>query len=620
MHDALAWLDAAVRANELTEDTARNIQRWLAPAFREYHQPFLELIARRDAAELTRLFWTRIPFGTGGRRGAMAELGSATMNRRTIAESAHGLAVYVKRLTTIPSISETRPSDDDEEKPGFGNRPASDCLALVIAYDTRLRSREFAEVTASVMAAHGFRVYFYPAPRATPQLSFSVRGLGCQCGVMISASHNPPDDNGFKAYWSHGGQVLPPHDRGIIECVDAADDIPSENFAATVATGRIVMLGDDIDRQYLEAVCAQSLSSDRSIRALYTPLHGVGESSVYRVLRLAGFEGVEIFEPQRSQDGRFPNVPDHLPNPERPAAFGPAIEAAKAGGYDVVLASDPDADRIAVAVRQPDGSFACLTGNQLAALLTDYALAQRRALGTLSPEHYVLETLVTTPLVETIARSYGVDVVSELPVGFKTMAAVVEERGAERFVFATEESIGYMAGDYCRDKDAALGALWTLELAALLKRRGQTLCDRLRELYRQYGVHLEAQVSREFPGPTGVTRIAALIRRFREQPPARWGDVPLHQVRDYGRHEVRSLPDNSATAALAVSAGDLLLFDGAGGGLRLTVALRPSGTEPKIKFYIFVQAPPEADVDRSLERSQRLLNSAQLELQAWLAG
>jgi phosphoglucomutase len=594
---ALDWISDAAQRGELTEETTRNVRRWLEhPAYRETWPPLLVFIQRQDAAELTRLFWERIPFGTGGRRGPMAEIGSATINRRTIAESAHGLAEYVRR--TVP------------------NEP----LRAVIACDTRLRSREFAEVTASVLAAHGFRVFFYPAPRATPQLSFSVRRLNCHCGVMISASHNPPADNGFKAYWSHGGQVLPPHDRGIIACVDAADEIPTVDFAAAVAAGQIELLDDTLDREYVAAVAELSLSSSRTIKALYTPLHGVGESSIVPVLHAVGFREVDLFEPQCAQDGRFPNVPDHLPNPERAAVFGPAIAAAQAGGHDLVLATDPDADRIAVAVRQPSGSFVCLTGNQLAALLTDFALLRRQALGTLSPQHYVIETLVTTPLVAAIAESYGVDVVRDLPVGFKHIAATIEARGAERFVFATEESLGYLAGGYCRDKDASVGALWAMELAAELHSRGQTLCDRLRALHGQHGVHIESQLSREFTGPTGVERIQRLIRRFREQPPAQWGPLVLQQVRDYGRKEIRALPDNRVTGPLTVAAGDLLIVDTTADDCQLQIAMRPSGTEPKIKFYFFVQAPPDAKVDQRTAQCEQLQHTAQAALTEWLAG
>lgn len=600
----LEWLQAAVQRGELTPQTVAHLRKWLEqPWYRAYWPALAHLLEQRDTAELTRLFWERIPFGTGGRRGPMADLGSATMNPRTIAESAYGLAVYVRA-----SLSSAGPLPP---------------LRAAVAYDTRLRSREFAEVTASVLAAQGFTVFFYPQPRATPQLSFTVRQLHCHCGAMISASHNPPQDNGFKAYWAHGGQVLAPHDRGIIAAVDAAQEIPQGEFAAAVQAGQIVLLDDTLDRDYVAAVCALSLApSARHIRALYTPLHGVGEASVARVLRHAGFEQLHIFEPQRAPDGRFPHVPDHLPNPERTAAWEPAVNAAQSQNFDLVLASDPDADRIAVAARDAEGRFRCLTGNQLSALLCDFALAQYQQQGRLTPQHYVVTTLVTTPLVAAIARRYGVDVVRELPVGFKHMAAVVEARGAEQFVYATEESLGYMAGNYCRDKDASLGALWTMELAALLQRQGQTLWDRLHALHREYGVHLETQLTREDPGPAGQARIQALVQRFRDEPPTCWGLCRWLRLKDYGRQIVRDLHSSRVLSALAVHAGDLLIFEGQAEDCTVQLALRPSGTEPKLKFYAFVQGPPHLDSEaqrldsqaRCAAVMQNLLQTLQSEL------
>lgn len=604
-HQHLAWLQTAVQRGELTPQTVAHLRKWLEqPWYRPYWPALERLLEHRDTAELTRLFWERIPFGTGGRRGPMADLGSATINPRTIAESAYGLAVYVRE-----SLSSAGPLPP---------------LRAAVAYDTRLRSREFAEVTASVLAALGFTVYFYPQPRATPQLSFTVRQLDCHCGVMISASHNPPQDNGFKAYWAHGGQVLAPHDRGIIAAVDAAQEIPQCDFAAAVHAGQIVLLDHTLDEQYVAAVSALSLApSARNLRILYTPLHGVGESSVARVLRHAGFHQLHLFEPQRAPDGRFPNVPDHLPNPERIAAWAPAVNAAQAENFDLVLASDPDADRIAVAARDAEGRFRCLTGNQLSALLCDFALAQFQQQGRLTPQHYVVTTLVTTPLVAAVARRYGVQVVRELPVGFKHMAAVVEDRGAEHFVYATEESLGYMAGNYCRDKDASLGALWTAELAALLQSQGRSLWDRLHALHREHGVHLESQLAREDPGPAGQARIQALVQRLREQPPASWGLCRWLRLKDYGRQVVRELNPPRELGSLSVHAGDLLILEGDADDCTVQLALRPSGTEPKIKFYAFVQGPPrlasEAQRLASEARCATVLQSLLQALQSWLA-
>jgi phosphoglucomutase len=598
--NAVAALQAAVANGQLTNDTGRNAERWLIERqYRQYRPELIELIDQQQFSRLNQLFWERIPFGTGGRRGPMSSIGSATINERTIAESADCLAKYVLRYREESSRAPQPPR-------------------AVVAFDTRHRSEEFAKLTARVLAAHGFHVDFFPQPRSTPELSFAVRYLKCDTGVMISASHNPPSDNGFKAYWSTGGQVLPPHDAGIIKYVDSSTEIPLLDFERAITEERISLAGDTIDAAYVSAVCSLSLSPCRKITALYTPLHGVGETSVYRVAREAGFEGVSIFEPQRSQDGSFPNVPDHLPNPERFAVFGPAIKHAQEIRVDLVLASDPDADRMAVAVRGGAGEFVCLTGNQLGALLTDYVLRQRTAAGTLSPDHYVIETLVTTPLIADIGHHYGVQVIRDVLVGFKYIAGEIDARRADHFVFAAEESIGFMAGNYSHDKDAAIGALYVLELAAELKQHGQTLLDRLNVLYNHHGYFLEETISEICPGPTGQAQIQQIMSAFRKQPPSVLGSCVWESVRDFKQHEVRSLPSNGVVEQLPSPSGDLLIFKGQSGDCRVTVAMRPSGTEPKIKFYYFINRSTNPSVDVAKERAAACLNDIRTALDCWM--
>lgn len=602
VEQSFLMVEAAVNAGRLTREAAQNLSRWLTEAhYAEYRDRLIELIQREDFAELNRLFWERIPFGTGGRRGPMSDFGSATINDRTIAESAHGLAVYVKRWC------------EENHLLADGLRPRA-----AVAFDSRHRSKDFARRTACVLAAHGFQVFFFPEPRATPELSFAVIAERCHTGVVISASHNPPSDNGFKAYWSTGGQVLPPHDAGIIQCVDAATEIPSADFDTAVKDGRITLLGENMDRAYVKAVCLQSLSPARDIRALYTPLHGVGESSVYRVVKELGFTGVSIFEPQRKLDGSFPEVPDHLPNPERPEVFGPAIAFAQQADVDLILASDPDADRMAVAVRDRSNQFVCLTGNQLSALLTDHVLRHRQANGTLSPEHFVIETLVTTPLVAAIAHHYGVKVVREVLVGFKHIALEIDRHGPDRFVFATEESIGFMAGNYCRDKDAAVGAIFALELAAELKQHGLTMLDRLNELHSRHGVHIEQSVSMMSPGPTGQARIGRIMQTLRSSPPSHCGPAHWQRVRDYQRHEVRSLPQNEKGADLLNPSGNLLIFEGVANDCEVTLAARPSGTEPKIKFYAFVRIDASLDLTTANQRATACSTAVMNSMLGWV--
>ncbi len=620
---------AAVNAERLTAAAGQNLLRWLnEPYYISYREQLLELIEKSAFAELNNLFWERIPFGTGGRRGPMSEFGSATINARTIAESAHGLAVYVQRTAAPQTL---------QQSGGSG-------LRAVVARDTRHRSLEFARLTASILAAHGFHVYFFPEPRATPELSFAVRYLDCATGVMISASHNPPSDNGFKAYWNTGGQVLPPHDAGIIACVDAAEEIPSVDFDAAVGQGKIILLTSPgasaatsasnsatkaaqprsteivppVDQAYIDAVTCLSLSSARAIHALYTPMHGVGESSIYRAIQQAGFLRVELYEPQRTQDGRFPNVPDHLPNPERPQALQPAIEYAKQQGHSLVLASDPDADRLAVAVRNRTGEFVCLSGNQLAALLADFVLSKRAAAGTLTPLHFLVETLVTTPMLAAIATAYGTRTIRDLLVGFKYIAAAIDANGPDKFVFAAEESVGYLAGEYCRDKDACVAALFALELASELQLKNQTLVDRLDELYVRYGYYHETQFVQVCPGAQGSQQISQMMRALREQAPGRLGPVVFNAARDYQRHEVRSLPSNTFQSQLPQPSGDLLMFEGSSGACHVTLAGRPSGTEPKIKFYLFANCSPKLPLAEAKSQARKCLADLELALKQWL--
>lgn len=598
---AVEKVAAAADAGRLTDGSMQNLNRWLTePQYRRYVPAIVKLIEAEQFDELDTLFWEVIPFGTGGRRGTMTDFGSATINERTIAESAHGLAEYIK--------STGRQNAD--------GTPAS----VVIAHDSRNRSEEFTRLTATTLAAHGLKVFVFDGNRSTPALSFAVRHLRCDAGVVITASHNPPSDNGFKAYWSTGGQVLPPHDKGIIDCVYRAGEIPTVDFDAAVSAGKIVVLGDDVDRAYVEAASALSLSSSRSARALFSPLHGVGETSIVPVLQAAGFDGVETFEPHREPNGNFPNVPDHLPNPERPEVFQPALPRAREIDADLVIASDPDADRIGAVVRDASGEYRYLTGNRIGALVVDFILRKRAAAGTLTPEHYVVETLVTTPLIAAIARSRNVRVIDDLLVGFKYIGRTMDQEGPDKFVFGAEESLGYLAGEYARDKDAAIGALYLLEHASELRDEGKTLWDRLDELFVEHGCHVEGQISKFCRGASGRDQIGSLLTAFREAPPSSFGGAPLARVRDYRRHEVRSLPDNARMADLPNPSDDLLFFDSVEGDCEYHIAVRPSGTEPKIKFYTFVkQTCPDRNQLEAVKRTaEQFLANLQQELSTWV--
>ena len=598
LEELLEKIDSAAAAGSLTNDAPTNLKRWLTEdGFADYHDRLSQLVNDGEFGFLNDHFWETIPFGTGGRRGRMGELGSATINERTIAESAHGLAVYLKSVK------------------GEGGSAA-------VAYDSRNNSKKFGQITATTLAAHGLKVFLFESHRSTPALSFAVRDLGCDVGVVISASHNPPSDNGFKAYWDTGAQVLPPHDKGIIDCVYQAGEVPSVAYDAAVDRGSIQIIGADVDERYLSAVCEITLSDARDVRVIYSPLHGVGETNVFAAAKRAGFENLSIFEPHRTADGNFPNVADNFPNPERTQVFDPIIEAAQAADdvVDLVLASDPDADRIGVVVRDGNGNYIPISGNQTGALITDYVLRKRQQQGTLGPQNFVVETLVTTPLTATIARSFGAKAVSDLLVGFKHIARAIDENGPEHFLFATEESIGFLAGQYCRDKDAAAGALYVLELAAELKAEGKTLLDQLDALYVQHGYHSELQLSRYFEGPAGRDQIQALMKALRSSSFSELAGIPFESVRDFNTLEVRSIPGNEVTDSINGPQGNLLMFQSADGPFNVTVAGRPSGTEPKIKFYLFGRAA-QTSVDTLSESKvsgDQQLNDVMSALSSWI--
>ena len=571
-----------VAAGKLSDAAGENLTKFSADdSSSSFREALAGMIGEKRFEELDGLFWQIIPFGTGGRRGPMGEFGTATINARTVAESAQGLAVYAKKTL------------------GEGG-------SAVVAYDTRNRSDEFARITAATLAGNGLKVFLFRTPRSTPELSFAVRHLGCQVGVMITASHNPPADNGFKAYWNTGGQVLPPHDKGIIEQVYAVEKLHQVEFDEAVVDGRIEMLTEKIDDAFLDAVVSLSLSDARDIDGLYSPLHGVGESVCYEVVKRAEFNGVAILGDHREPDGNFPNVPDRFPNPERPEVFEPLYKAAKVmtPPAEVILASDPDADRLGVAARttlnaedgsNEAGTYEKLSGNRVAALLVDYVCTQR---DDLTPEHFVVQTLVTTPQVGKIARAHNLKVVDRLLVGFKYIGQAMDEHGPDKFVLGCEESLGYLAGQYARDKCAGIATLYLLEAAATLKAQGKTLHDRMDELFVAHGYFLEDQTSKVCRGSEGAAQIGQLMAALREQPPRQLAGITWLQLEDfeagkaYALGRENSLPGEAKTEEPIDSPrGNLLIFTGENAGATYRMAIRPSGTEPKIKFYLFAESP-----------------------------
>jgi phosphoglucomutase/phosphomannomutase len=601
--ELLQLVQQAAASGRISTAAAANITAWLTePRYAEYADDVAEHLADEKWQILDDVFWTVIPFGTGGRRGRMYPIGSNAINDRTIGESAQGLADYVR-----------------------DNLGSGASLSCAIAYDTRHRSEHFARLCAEIMTAAGFTVYFLQSFRSTPELSFTVRYKKCACGIMVTASHNPPSDNAVKVYWSTGGQILPPHDAGIIQRVMTTQDIRRANFDEMLAAGKIVRCQEEVDAKFQAAVLTQATPGPRDLKVIYSPLHGVGATAVIPVLAADGFKEVEVFGPHAQPDGDFPNVPGHVANPENAIVFDAIIVRAKAVGADLALATDPDCDRIGCAAPLAFSDrtrWGTLTGNQIGALLADFVLENRRASGQISPQHFIVQTLVTTQWIRRIGDSYGVRTIGDLLVGFKWIAGAIDEFGPERFIYGTEESHGYMAGTYVRDKDGALASLLLCELAAKLKAAGHSLHEKLDALFWQHGVHVERTVSVQMPGSEGMLRMQEVMAAFRAAPPTEIAGERVVQIRDFKCQTAIQMaspplplsPAPPLVRPLVGPKGDLVILDLAADGNY--VACRPSGTEPKIKFYMFTYTPPEqlANLDQAKRQLEQRLDRMEADL------
>lgn len=603
---ALSALDTALTEGKLSASAFENIRAWLTePRYADYAQEIANHIVAGKWQELDDVFWTIIPFGTGGRRGRMYPIGCNAINDRTIGESAQGLADYVKKCGV-------RNAECGAELSTPADTPHSALrtlhLSCALAYDTRHNSRHFAELCASIMVANGFNVYFLDDYRSTPELSFLVRHKQCDCGIMVTASHNPPSDNAVKVYWSTGGQVVPPHDKNIVERVMNVTEIKRVDFQQAVESGKIVLCKDEIDKAFIQNVIALSTPGPRELKIIYSPLHGVGEFAAVPALAADGFHDVEIYAPHGQPDGDFPNVPGHVSNPENPAVFDMPISRAIPAGADLVLATDPDCDRMGCAApvsKHKKNQWGTFTGNQLSALLTDYVCESRKKAGKLTKENFLVTTLVTTPLIRRIGTSYGIRTFDNVHVGFKWIAQQIDAGGADNFLFGTEESHGFLIGQYVRDKDGAAACMLMAELAAQVKASGKTLFDRLESLYWQHGYHGDRQINIFMQGSAGMTRMKNLMQTFRTSPPKSLAGIPVKQIRDY--LNLTTTDFSGAPKPLEAPRGDMVILDLAEEGHY--VAIRPSGTEPKVKFYLFTFVAPEQlhllDVARD-EMNERL--------------
>lgn len=573
----------------LSEAAKARVEEWTSAKYDAATRGEIQaLMAAGNVAELEDRFYKTISFGTGGLRGKLGA-GTNRMNAYIVARATQGLANYVRQ---------------NAEKPGP--------LRVAIAHDCRHGSREFARATAEVFAANGFLVHISPDLRPTPYCSFAMRHLDCHTGVVVTASHNPKEYNGYKAYWDDGSQVVPPHDAGIIAEVNAITDdsqVHRIRFEDGVARGQIKVMGAEMDEAYLAAVLKQRISPDLIARfgpkIVYTPLHGAGATMGVKALRQWGFKDVLAEPEQMIPNGDFPTAAS--PNPEEGAALSKGVEFARKNEYELVIATDPDADRIGAAVLH-QGEFHLLNGNQLSTLLCDYVLGQRKEKGLLPAKAGAVTTVVTTPLVKRVAESHGVECPLVL-TGFKWIALQIREwiaSGGPTFVFGTEESHGFMIGDHCRDKDGIVATCALAEAAALARSKGRTLIDELMDVYVRFGVHYEWQKSITLPGKEGALKIAAMLESVGKNPPTAVGARKVVRFTRLDTGEV--FEGGKLVRKLNYSVSDVFTFDLEDGSRAI---MRPSGTEPKIKFYFFLsdQAKP-ADTSAAWKRLAELKSTA----------
>ena len=569
-------------------DYLEKYEFWLASeAFDDETKAELEAI-KGDKKEIKERFYKDLEFGTGGLRGIIGA-GTNRMNKYTVGKATQGLASYILK-----------------------NNPEGAKMGVAIAYDSRNMSPEFAERAALVLNANGIKSYIFDELRPTPELSYAVRSLGCTAGIVVTASHNPPEYNGYKVYWADGAQVVAPKDRGIIEEVNAvADfaDIKTRDKEEAVKAGLFNVIGSDIDDGFVNAVLEQAVRPEEVKKAedmviVYTPLHGTGNKPVRRVLKEAGFKNVFVVPQQELPDKNFSTV--GYPNPEDPKAFTLAIELAKEKNADIVVGTDPDADRIGVVIKDKDGGYSVMTGNMTGALLTEYVLGGRKEKGRLPKNAAVIKTIVTTEMVRAIAENYDAQLI-EVLTGFKYIGEKIkqfEEDNSRTFVFGFEESYGCLSGTYARDKDAVGAAMLVCEMAAYYKNRGMTLYDALNELYEKYGVYREGVKSVTLKGIDGAEQIQKIMAYLRANTPIEFAGHRTIWKKDYKTKEfVNIATGETEESTLPVS--DVLYYNLEDGAW---LCVRPSGTEPKIKFYMGVRGISVKEAERKVEAMENAVD------------
>jgi phosphoglucomutase len=554
----------------LTSDVQQRIDSWLTPAYDADTQAEIkQLQADGQDDALTDAFYRSLEFGTGGLRGIMGA-GSNRMNRYTLGMATQGLSNYLHQ------------SFPNEE------------IKVAIAHDSRNNSRLFAETVANVFSGNGITVYLFEDLRPTPELSFAIRHLGCQSGCVITASHNPKEYNGFKVYWNDGSQVVAPHDKNIIVEVNKITSPTEVKFEGD--SSRIHLIGQELDNAYLTELKTLSINPaaierQHDLGIVYTPIHGSGIKLVPPGLAAFGFTNVSVVQAQATPDGNFPTV--QSPNPEEKSAMQLALDQAKAQNADIVLATDPDADRVGVGVKNNAGEWVLLNGNQTAALLTHYILSARAKAHKAQPNDFIVYTIVTSEILGDIARHYGVKSYRTL-TGFKYIAGLIRElAGQESYICGGEESYGFLIGDFVRDKDAVSACALVAEMAAAAKDQGRSLYQEMEQMYAEYGLYVEDLISLTKKGQRGAEEIKEMMAELRKNPPTTLAGSPVVEVRDYDNGKITNLRTGEVESTGVESSNVLQFITEAGD----KISARPSGTEPKIKFYFSVKEPLSSIAD-----------------------
>ena len=539
--------------------TRKNIEKWLEGSYDEDSKNYIRGLMESDESALEDAFYRDLEFGTGGLRGIMG-IGTNRMNKYTVAMATQGLANYIKK-----KVKRKTPK-------------------AAIAYDSRNNSRYFSEIAADVLSANGIQTYIFDDIRPTPELSFAIRYLQCDSGIVITASHNPKEYNGYKAYWSDGGQLVPPHDKKVISEVRKIQNI--KNVQLTRNYSLVQYIGKDIDEVYLSTLKSLSMNPNmiekhNQLSIVYSPLHGTGTKIVPKALSVFGFKNVNIVKEQATADGNFPTV--NSPNPEESEALTMAIKQAEASNAELVMATDPDSDRVGIAIKNNKGKFVLLNGNMTATLIFYYVCKMLKN-NKLTGKEYIIKTIVTTELLAEIALKYGIKYYDVL-TGFKYIAEKIRKlENEERFICGGEESYGYLIGDHVRDKDAVISCCIIAEIAAWAKEQKKSLFDILVDIYLEFGYYRERLFSLTKKGQNGAKEIKQMMKNYRNNPPQSIQGVKVIKIKDYKLSEEKCLLTNTVSK-INLPTSDVLQFileD------KTTISIRPSGTEPKIKFYFSV--------------------------------